>query len=191
MLYLETLSLSLSLSFSLFIFLPIILSVLFPLCAVSPVWELSLTLLIGLRFLFSFFFFFLCTSALKNREIRTCTKLGAAMMWTSRKDMNLLVSNVRRVMVIVVNNFQYLLLAMLRGFVECTYGSEFVMLNFFKAHKLPANIPKVIGTIFNKTFKVGKSNKSPLTLSIGILSEELYAKFLTWRYSYGTFINNY
>ena len=178
MLYLETLSLS------------IILSVLFPLCAVSPVWELSLTLLIGLRFLFSFFFF-LCTSALKNREIRTCTKLGAAMMWTSRKDMNLLVSNVRRVMVIVVNNFQYLLLAMLRGFVECRYGSEFVMLNFFKAHKLPANIPKVIGTIFNETFKVGKSNKSPLTLSIGILSEELYAKFLTWRYSYGTFINNY
>ena len=142
-------------------------------------------------FPFFFLFFFLCTSALKNREIRTCTKLGAAMMWTSRKDMNLLVSNVRRVMVIVVNNFQYLLLAMLRGFVECTYGSEFVMLNFFKAHKLPANIPKVIGTIFNKTFKVGKSNKSPLTLSIGILSEELYAKFLTWRYSYGTFINNY
>lgn len=92
--------------------------------------------------------------------------------------MNLLVSSVRRVMVVVVNNFQYLLLAMLRDFVECRYGSKFVVLSFFKAHKLPANIPKVIGTIFNKTFKVGKSNKSPLALSIGILSEELYAKFL-------------
>lgn len=93
--------------------------------------------------------------------------------------MNLLVSNVRRVMVIFVNNFQYFLPAILRDFVECRYGSEFVVLSFFRAHKLPANISKVIGTTFNETFKIGKSNKSPLTLSIGILSEELYAKFLT------------
>lgn len=86
--------------------------------------------------------------------------------------MKLLVSNIRRVMVIVVNNFQYFLPAMLRDFVECRYGPEFVVLSFFRAHKIPANIPKVIGTIFNESFKVGKSNKSPLTLSIGILSKE-------------------